>query len=88
MIAWLYHIVANFQPKGIQKKDERKSFFLFFSPFLGPIFYHEKKSVMQKNNQNPPSCIMVKYGQTYFKNRAVSTAHVFKVCLAIFQHYA
>ena len=33
-------------------------------------------------------CIMLKNGQTYFKNLAVFTPQDFKVCLAIFQHYA
>ena len=31
--------------------------------------------------------IMLKNGQTYFKNLAVFTPQDFKVCLAIFQHY-
>ena len=35
-------------------------------------------------------CIMLENGQTYFKNFAVRCEHrkIFKVCLAIFQHYA
>ena len=35
-----------------------------------------------------PPLFGLKFGQTYFKNRALSTAQVFKVCLAIFHHYA
>ena len=31
--------------------------------------------------------MMLKNGQTYFKNLAVFTPQDFKVCLAIFQHY-
>ena len=34
------------------------------------------------------SCIMLKNAQTYFKNLAVLHRKIFKVCLAILQHYA
>ena len=84
----LAHSVANFRETGNITYDQALAFYDqgFTVKFLINMktrdYYATTKSGLTF------LWILLKNGQTYFKNLALFHSKTFKVCLAIFQHYA